>query len=53
MLRFRCSRSLQRFFAVHSAFFDPFNQNRGLSTREHFRQNRTAARAGWRGLCSA
>ncbi|WP_212526077.1 IS6 family transposase [Actibacterium sp. MT2.3-13A] len=53
MQRFRGMRSLQKFVAVHSSVFNHFNQGRSLSKRDHFKQNRTAALAEWRGLCAA
>ena len=53
MQRFRLMRSLQKFVAVHSSIFNHFNQDRSLSKRDHFKQNRTAALAEWRGLCAA
>ena len=53
MQRFRRMRSLQKFVAVHSSVFNHFNQDRSLSSRDHFKQNRTVALAEWRGLCAA
>lgn len=53
MQRFRRMRSLQKFVSVHSSVFNHFNQDRSLSKRDHFKQNRTAALAEWRGLCAA
>lgn len=53
MQRFRRMRSLQKFVAVHSSVFNHFSQDRSLSTRDHFKQNRTTALAEWRGLCAA
>ncbi|WP_298911300.1 IS6 family transposase [uncultured Aliiroseovarius sp.] len=53
MSRFRRMRSLQKFVANHSSVFNHFNQDRSLSKREHFKLNRTAALAEWRGLCAA
>ena len=53
MQRFRRMRSLQKFVAVHSSVFNHFNQDRSLSKRDHFKQNRTAALAEWRALCAA
>ena len=53
MQRFRHMRSLQKFVAVHSSVFNHFNQDRSLSKRDHFKQNRTAALAEWRNLCAA
>ena len=53
MLRFRRMRSLQKFASVHASVFNHFNQERSLSSRPHFKTNRTAALAEWRGLCAA
>ncbi len=52
MLRFRRMRSLQKFASVHDLVFNHFNQERSLSSRSIFKQNRTAALAEWRGLCA-
>jgi putative transposase len=53
MLRFRRMRSLQKFAAVHASVSNHFNQERSLSSRPHFKANRAAALAEWRGLCAA
>ena len=53
MLRFRRTRTLQKFVSVHASIFNHFNQERCLSKRCHFKLNRTAALAEWRGLCAA
>jgi putative transposase len=53
MLRFRRMRSLQKFASVHASVINHFNQERSLSSRPVFKQNRTAALAEWRGLCAA
>ena len=53
MSRFRRMRSLQKFAAVHSSVFNLFNQERSLSSRQIFKQNRAAALAEWRNLCTA
>ena len=45
MSRFRRMRSLQKFAAVHSSVFNLFNQERSLSSRQIFKQNRAAALA--------
>ena len=50
MQRFRSMRSLQKFAAVHSSVFNHFNQQRSLSSRHIFKQNRSVALAEWRGL---
>ena len=53
MLRFRRMRSLQRFAALHASVSNHFNQERRLSSRRLFKQNRAAALTEWRGLCAA
>ena len=53
MLRFRRIRTLQKFASVHATVFNPFNQERSLSSRQIFKQNRIAALAEWRDLCAA
>ncbi|WP_341864121.1 IS6 family transposase [Gymnodinialimonas sp. 57CJ19] len=52
MLRFRRMRSLQKFASVHASVSNHFNQTRSLSSRSHFKLNRTAALLEWRGLCA-
>ena len=52
MLRFRQSRSLQKFVSVHSSVHNHFNHERHLNSRTTFKLKRTAALAEWRGLCS-
>jgi putative transposase len=49
-LRFRRTRSLQNFVAVHSAVNNHFNQERHLYSRSNFKLNRTGALAEWRQL---
>ncbi len=53
MLRFRRMRNLQKFAAVHASVSNHFNQERSLSNRDIFKQNRAAALAEWRGLFAA
>ena len=53
MLRFRRMRSLQMVAAVHASVSNHFNHERSLSRRPHFKANRAAALAEWRGLCTA
>jgi putative transposase len=53
MLRFRRTRSLQKFAAVHSSVHNHFNKERHLCSRKNFKLNRTAALAEWRQLCAA
>ena len=50
MLRFRRTRSLQKFVSVHASVTNHFNTERSLSSRAIFKQNRSAALAEWRGL---
>ena len=52
MQRFRRLRSLQKFVSVHASVCNHFNQERGLSKRNHFKDNRAAALTEWRGLCA-
>lgn len=52
MHRFRRMRSLQKFISVHASVLNHFNQERSLSQRDHFKINRTAALAEWRGICA-
>jgi putative transposase len=49
-LRFRRTRSLQKFVAVHSSVHNHFNQERHLYSRSNFKLNRAAALAEWRQL---
>ena len=50
MLRFRRMRSLQKFASIHASVHNLFNQERSLTSRAHFKANRAAALAEWRGL---
>ena len=51
--RFLRMRSLQKFAAVHASVCNHFNRERVLTSRDHFRQTRTAALAEWRELGAA
>jgi putative transposase len=53
MLRFRQTRSLQKFVAVHSSIHNHFNQERHLYSPTNFKLNRAAELAGWRKLGAA
>jgi len=53
MLRFRRMRTLQIFASVHASVYNLFNTERSLSSRHHFKKNRAADLAEWRGLCAA
>jgi len=53
MLRFRKSRSLQKFVAVHGSVHNHFNQERHAYGRNNIKPNRAATHSGWRGLGAA
>ncbi len=43
MNRFGRMKTLQKFSSVHSVFHNHFNQERHLTSRETYKQNRSAA----------
>ena len=53
MLRFRRTRTLQKFVSVHSSVHNHFNQERHLYSWANFKLNRTAAVAEWSQLGKA
>lgn len=53
MLRFRRTRTLQKFVAVHASVHNHFNQKRHLYSRANLKTNPSAALSEWRQLCSA
>ena len=53
MLRFRRTRSLQKFVSVHASIHNHFNHERHLYSRTNFKLNRTAALAEWRQIGAA
>ena len=53
ILRFRRTRSLQKFVSVHASVHNHFNQERHLYSRENFKLNRATALAEWRQLGAA
>ena len=53
MLRFRRTRTLQKFASVHASVHNHFNQERALYSRQNFKLNRAAALTEWRGLFAA
>jgi len=53
MLRFRQTRTLQKFASVHASVHNHFNQERHLYSRANFKLNRGAALAEWRDFCAA
>ncbi len=50
MAKFRDMATLQKFAAVHAFIHNHLNQDRHLSRRDIFKQNRAAALAEWREL---
>jgi putative transposase len=52
MLRFRRMKTLQKFSSVHASVHNLFNQERHLTSRQTFKQNRSAALAEWRSLAA-
>jgi putative transposase len=52
MSKFRDIKSLQKFAAVHASIHNHFNHDRHLNNRKTFKQNRSAALAGWRQLAA-
>jgi putative transposase len=53
MLRFRQTRCLQEFAAVHSSVHNHFNQERHFYSQDNYKLNRTAALTEWRQLLRA
>ena len=52
MAKFRDVKTLQKFAAVHASIHNHFNQERRLSRRDIFKQNRSEAMAEWRQLAA-
>ena len=52
MLRFRIVKTLQKFSSVHASVHNLFNQERHLTSRQTYKQNRSAALAEWRSLAA-
>ncbi len=50
MARFRDTKTLQKFSAVHASIHNHFNQERHLYNRRNFKLNRSTALAEWRQL---
>ena len=53
MLRFRRMHSLQKFASIHALFYNLFNSQRSLLTRNTFKLNRDAALTEWRSLVTS
>jgi putative transposase len=52
MARFRDLKTLQKFASVHASIHNHFHQERHLTHRAIFKQNRSAALAEWRQLAA-
>jgi len=50
MLRFRQTKSLQKFASVHASLHNHFNSERHLVDRKTYRERRSAALAEWQSL---
>ena len=50
MERFRRMKTLQKFAAVHGTLHNHFSQERHLTSRDLYRQRRSAALAEWRAV---
>jgi putative transposase len=53
MQKFRRAASLQNFSSIHASFYNHFNQERHLNTRQVFKEYRSSALAEWRKLLAA
>ena len=53
MLRFRRTRTLQKFASVHASVHNHFHKERALHSRQSFKADRAAAFAEWRDLVAA
>jgi putative transposase len=52
MCRFRSDKTLQKFTVIHGQVHNHFNGDRHLATRQHYRENRSAALAEWQCLAA-
>jgi putative transposase len=52
MLRFRRTKTLQKFSSVHAQVHNHFSQERHLVTRQIYKQSRLAALEEWRALAA-
>ena len=50
MLRFRQTKTLQKFVSVHASCYNHFNSDRHLINRQTYKANRSAALAEWQNL---
>ena len=52
MAKFRSTKTLQKFTAIHASIHNHFNQERHLYSRQNFKNNRSAALAEWRKIAA-
>jgi len=52
MSKFRDIKILQKFASAHASIYNHFTLDRHLTPRDTFKQNRSAALAGWRQLAA-
>ena len=52
MAKFRDIKTLQKFSSVHASVHNHFNLDRHLNSRDVYKQDRSAALAGWRQLAA-
>ncbi len=52
MSKFRSSKTLQKFTAIHASIHNHFNQERHLYSRKNFKDNRSTAVAEWRQIAA-
>ena len=52
MVKFRSTKSLQKFTSIHASVHNHFNQERHLHSRQNFKANRSAALAEWRQIAA-
>jgi putative transposase len=52
MLKFRSTKTHQKFVAVHSQIHNHFNSGRHLVSREVYKQRRSIALAEWRAVAA-
>ena len=52
MAKYRDTKTLQKFAAVHASIHNHFSQDRHLNRRHTFKRNRSAALAEWRHLAA-
>jgi putative transposase len=52
MAKFRSTKTLQKFTAIHASIHNQFNQERHLYSRQNFKNNRLVVLAEWRQIAA-